>query len=251
MEIYTLALSRLRNLAHFEFHDEVQQLVNKHTAEKLNIVAAFAEFCTLLDQEKSGLEVIRQHKLTAEIAQLDEQRDHIFSGLVTNVKSLKHHFNADIQAAAVELSTVLNTYGNLTTTTYNEETAGLHKLTEELLADYNNQLTTCNLVDWVTHLQTVNENFKTLMLSRNEDLTDQEPIHMRSVRKEIDRVYQLMVKRIEASALLNGEDDFKDFVNELNGRIEYYKEHNIHTKKKEDEEEEENENKEIQEEENK
>ncbi len=111
--------------------------------------------------------------------------------------------------------------------TYNEETAGVEKLTEELLTNYTDELTGLNLVDWVTQLQTLNNEFKDLMLSRNDELTEKEPIHMRTVRKEIDAVYRLMVKRVEASALLNGEDDFKDFMNELNGRIDYYKEHNL------------------------
>ncbi len=227
MDVYTFSISKLRNLAHFEFHDEVKQLVNKHTAEKLNIVEIFAQFTALLDKEKEGLETIRQHKLTAQITDLDEKRDHIFSGLVANIKSYLFHFDEQKQATAQELEKALKSYGNLTIKNYNEETAGLDKLTDELLTHYNDELTTFNLVEWVTHLQTLNNEFKELMLSRNDDLTEKEPIRMRTIRKEIDAVYRLMVKRIEASALLNGEADFKDFINELNGRISYYKEYNM------------------------
>ncbi len=227
MDIYTFSISRLRNLAHFEFHSEVKQLINKNTAEKLNIVEAFATFTDLLDKEKEGLEVIRQHKLTAQLTELDEKRDHVFSGVVANIKSLTNHFDEQKQIKAQELEKALKNYGNLSIKTYNEETAGLEKLTDELLTNYNDELTALKLVEWVTHLQTLNNEFKELMLSRNDELTEKEPIHMRSVRKEIDNVYHLMVKRVEASALLNGEDDFKDFINELNGRIVYYKEHNL------------------------
>ncbi len=227
MVIKGLNLYKLRNLAHFEFHDEVKQLVNKNTAEKLNIVEAFAEFTILLDKEKEGLDVIRQHKLTSQLTELDEKRDQVFSGLVSNIKSLTNHFDKQQQEKAQELEKALKNYGNLSIKTYNEETAGVEKLTEELLTNYTDELTGLNLVDWVTQLQTLNNEFKDLMLSRNDELTEKEPIHMRTVRKEIDAVYRLMVKRVEASALLNGEDDFKDFMNELNGRIDYYKEHNL------------------------
>ncbi len=229
MEINGLNLYKLRNLAHFEFCAEVKQMVIKHTAEKLNVKTAFAEFCTLLEKEEQGLEVIRQHKLTTKLAELDEQRDTLFSGLVANCKSLTKHFDANMRQNAEQLVIVLNTYGNVTMESYNEETAALHKLAEELLGNYAEQLTACNLADWVTNLQTVNENFSQVMLSRNEDLAKEEPIHMRSLRRKVDKLYRLMVKRVEASALLNGDTDYKDFINELNGRIEYYKEHNIHT----------------------
>ncbi len=227
MDIYTFSISRLRNLAHFEFHSEVKQLVNKNTAEKLNIVEAFATFTALLDKEKEGLEVIRQHKLTAQLMELDEKRDHTFSGVVANIKSFTKHFDQQKAAIAQELERALKNYGNLSIKNYNEETAGLEKLTDEFLTNYNDELTTLGLEEWVTHLQTLNNEFKELMLSRNDDLTEKEPIHMRTVRKEIDAVYRIMVKRVEASALLNGKDDYQDFINELNGRIEYYKEHNL------------------------
>ncbi len=227
MEINTFSISRLRNLAHFEFHSEVKQLISKNTAEKLNIVEAFATFTALLNKEKKGLEVIRQHKLTAQLTELDEKRDHIFSGVVVNIKSLTHHFDEQKQTKAQELEKVLKNYGNLSIKNYNEETAALEKLTDELLTNYNEELTDLALVEWITHLQTLNNEFKELMLSRNDDLTEKEPIHMRSVRKEIDAVYRLMIKRVEASALLNGKDNYQDFINELNGRIEYYKEHNL------------------------
>ncbi len=235
MEINGLNLTRLRNLAHFEFCSEVKQMITAHTAEKLNITTAFTEFCTLWEKEEQGLEVIRQHKLTAKLAELDELRDTLFSGLSTNCKSLTKHFDANMRKNAEQLVVVLKSYGNVAAESYNEETAALHKLTEELLENYAEQLTTCKLTDWVTNLQAVNENFSQVMLSRNEDLAKEEPIHMRSLRKSVDKLYRLMVKRVEASALLNGEEDYKDFINQLNGRIDYYKEYNMHSANKEEE----------------
>ncbi len=228
MEINGLNLTRLRNLAHFEFCTEVKKMVSKHTAEKLNVVEAFNEFCLQLAEEEKGLELVRQHKLTAKITALDTERDEVFSGLVANCKSLTKHFDANIRKTAEKIIIVLENYGNLATENYNEETAGLHKLCEELLGNHSEELSSCNLTDWVKNLQQLNEEFRKLMLSRNEDMASQEPIHLRSVRKQVDKYYRLMVKRVEASALLNGEENFKDFIGELNGRIEYYKEHNIH-----------------------
>lgn len=72
------------------------------------------------------------------------------------------------------------------------------------------------------------------MQTRNAELSSEEPIHMRSLRTKINKVYKQMQNRIEASALLNGDTDYKAFINELNGRIDYYKEYNIHSVKKEE-----------------
>ncbi len=226
MEIKSINLYKLRNMAHFEFHSEVKTMVEAHTAATLNVEAAFAEYIDLLQQEAQGLEIIRQNDLTALLAQIDEERDRLFSGIVENAHSLCKHFDAAVQQAAEQLVVVLHTYGNVAKKSYNEETAAIDSLVQELLANKAEALNSCGLTPWVEVLKSKNEAFRTHMQARNQSLAAQEPVHMRSLRKTIDQCYKTMAKRIEASVLLNGETNYKTFVQQLNARIEYYKEHN-------------------------
>lgn len=45
---------------------------------------------------------------------------------------------------------------------------------------------------------------------------------MRKVRVEVDEAYRIMVKKINALIIVNGEAPYVDFVNKLNQRIEAY-----------------------------
>lgn len=227
MEINRLNLVRLRNLAHFEFHSEVKTMITEQTAEQLNVTEAFTSYTALLTQEDKGLEIIKQNALTAKLAALDEERDSTFRGVAGNVKALTKHFDIKIKTAAEKLHLLLLTYGNIVLKNYNEETAALYNLTNDLLTTHKTALKTCGIVDWIKELQRQNEEFRTIMSDRNDAIAAQEPVQMKKLRKEVDNVYRLMVKRIEASALLNGEEAYKKFVAKLNERVAYYKEHNI------------------------
>ncbi len=107
MELIGIQLNRLRNQAHFEFHSEVKALIERETAEKLNVAEAFVSYVALLDKEDEGLEVIKQNALTRKLADADDLRDETFKGLAFNVKSLTKHFSPDIRekAAAIQPST--------------------------------------------------------------------------------------------------------------------------------------------------
>ncbi len=240
MNINAIKLDRLRNQVHFQFHSEVKAMIERETAEKLNVTEAFADYISLLDEEDRGLEQIKQTALTGKLVKADDLRDETFSGLISNVKSLTKHFNADIREKATAIDLFIAPYGNVAIASYNEETAMIYNITKELLERYVEALTVCNLKEWVETLQQQNEDFKVIMAQRNEAITNQEPVHMRSLRKQVDSVYRLMEKRVEASALLNGDELYADFIKQLNGRIEYYKTHNISKPKPKDEATEEN-----------
>ncbi len=238
MILKSINLYKLRNQVHFEFHSEVKALIERETAEKLNVAEAFVNYVELLKEEDRGLEQINQTVLTRKLVDADEQRDFTFSGLVSNAKSLTKHFNAAIREKAMEIVAFMDDYKNVPSANYNEETAMIYNITKALLEEYADALTTCNLKEWVEALQQQNEDFRAIMVERNDAITEQEPVHMRSLRKKIDKAYRLIQKRIEASALLNGDEAYADFMKQLNARIDYYMTHSISKSKPKSEDDE-------------
>ncbi|PID88133.1 MAG: hypothetical protein CSB06_01445 [Bacteroidia bacterium] len=214
-------------MAHYEFHGELRTMIEKHTPSKLNVEELFESYIPLLEKEDQGLETIYQSDLTAKIAQKNEERGTLYSGIYENVRSLTKHFSPSIVESAERLKIIFRTYGNISKRSYNEATASIDNLTAELMENHYKELNTCHLLEWTNILKQSNEDFRNLMKKRNEETAQQRSINMRELRAQIDKIYRMMTERIEASALLNGEEDYKDFIAEVNNRISYYKEYNI------------------------
>ncbi len=226
MDINNIQLYKLKNHAHIEFHMEVKKMIEKHGAEHLNVKDTFDDYIILVEKELDNLEIIKQSEITKQLLLVDKERDNSFKGLRMTIKSLTKHFKVNIRENAETLRLVFKNFGNITTLSYNEGTAAIDRLTDELKNNYANELLVCNIADWVDHLYQKNEIFRSLMLKRNEETSVKEPVNTRELRKELDKLYKLIVKRVNASALLNGDADYADFISQLNNRIEYFKTYN-------------------------
>ncbi len=227
MEIQSFYIGKLKNNAHFEFHLEVKKMVEQHGADKLNIAELFKVYNELINKEENGLENVRQSDITKKLAKSDEERDQIFKGLYANIKSQTKHFDSLIVESAERLMIVFKNFGDIYRLSYNEETAAMSRLTKELTEEYMEDLKKTTTDTWVAKLKEINEAFRDLMLLRNEETAVKEPVNIRNLRKEIDEVYNNIIKRINASALLQGEENFIDFIAKLNNRVDYYKAHNM------------------------
>ena len=78
------------------------------------------------------------------------------------------------------------------------------------------------MMEWVEELESNNTTFDQLMTDRFDEADDKTRLRMKNVRKEIDKAYKAIAKRINALIIVNGEATYTDFVNKLNLRIDYY-----------------------------
>ncbi|MDR3246762.1 MAG: DUF6261 family protein [Prevotellaceae bacterium] len=223
LKFLKLHFSSLRNEEWFQFFTEFRDLVNKYSAEKLDIVALFLLFMMLYDDADTALEVIRKSVETALMDKADQKRDRTFRGFIDAVKSALNHFDAEKQKAANELLVLLNHFGNLAEKTPNEETASIYNFLQELRGAYAPQIATLVLNDWITELDNNNQAYEELVKKRNVEVTSRTTLRMVDVRKKTQDVYRSIIERIEALIVVNGESQYAAFVTELNGYIKRYK----------------------------
>jgi len=222
MKIENVHLVNLRNEEHYQFQTDFSGLVQKYTPDTLDITDQYAAYQLLYVNEGEALDVIRRSALTTDIADADTQRDNTFRGISDAVQAAAKHFKTEVIEAAARLQVVFDHYGNLTLKPYDEETAAITQLVDELQGTYATDVATVGITDWVSELKTNNEAFDTLKKERYTQDATQTQLKMKEVRMAVDDAYHTIVDRISALVIVNGQTTYNAFINELNARVEAY-----------------------------
>ncbi len=223
MKITKMDTRNLRNEEHFQFMTDVKNLIRSVGEEELNVADDFSQFAALYDKEDIALEAIRKSTLTDPIADADAERDSIYRGLVLLIQTYAYSTSPDRVKAARNMQIVIDHYGDFRSKPYNEETATIYNFLQDMNDRCAADIAALNAQEWITDLANANQKFSVLMNERFDEGAAKETVNLRNIRMEIDKVYNLMTDRVNASVLLNGKEAYADFVNKLNERIAYFK----------------------------
>jgi hypothetical protein len=213
--------TRLRNEVHVGFNNTMDSLFIKYNPETMGIAALYAVFKALLTEEVAALDVILRSKLTEIIEQLDHERDSLWRGLGNTVKGYLHHFDPDKRQAAHQLLLILDHYGDISQKNLEAETAAIEDLHTELIKQDNYlYVTALGLGDWLGQLVQASRNLDAQMKMRYDEIGKRPDLHMRSIRKRVDKALSDIFDRIESLVNVNGEENYKAFVSELNAITE-------------------------------
>lgn len=242
MKTLRIDLEHQRNENHFQLQKGFYELTLSYGAKAMDIEELFLIYTPLYQKEESVLDMILKSAVTQKIADADEDRDHILRGFLDGVKSNLNHFDAAKRQIAVDLDTVVGHYGDVPGRTYDDETAAINDLVRELSVNENmNRLSTLGLTDWVAALSAKNAEFEALMGKRYTETANLPDVRMASARTDVDKAFREILKRLDALIIVNGPGKYKEYVRELNARIERFKdimsqEQGRRDAKKEDEE---------------
>jgi hypothetical protein len=222
--VIRFSYEHLRNEAHVEFHTMVNSLVVRFNPETLGINPLYLRYRPLYEEEVTALDQILKSGITPEIEAFGRDRDSLYRGFVDNVKSNLHHFDPGKRKAAAKLVVILDHYGNIARKTLIDETAAIEDLYRELTKQETHvHVAALGLGDWLDQLVQASRNLEALMMSRYNEAAKRPNIHMRSIRREVDRVFRGILDLLEALMRIKGEDTDREFISELNAVSERYK----------------------------
>lgn len=218
MKCKRLKTEYLRNEEWFQYYTEVKTLIEQYTAQELGIAELFGSFVSLYNKADEALTLIRKSATTEQLTTADNRRDVTFRGLVETVKSTLKHFDPEKQQAAKRLQIVLRQFGNVARKPYDQETASIYNLLQEMNAR-TADVTLLKLTDWLTQLDQENKAFDALMKNRYDETAAQTLFRMKEVRSEGDQCYRTMLDRIDALMLVNGTEKYASFIRDLTVRV--------------------------------
>jgi hypothetical protein len=223
-QIGTLSFSKFRNGEHFQFMSDVKDGITAATPAALNLDSVYPSFESAYTSLDNVLRVDAGSVKTEQLVDADGDRDNTWSALNLRVKAtLLSPIEKEVEAAKL-IKRVFDLYGNVRQESYNEETALLTNLVDDLEKEENAAYcATMGITKWVTALKTKNNDFKTLLNERNKEYANKESGDVKAARTVIDPIYFEIVKRLNALVTLEmASAEAQEFIKELNQRIKYY-----------------------------
>ena len=222
MKIHWIHTLSYRNNEHFQYFRAVTALIEDADPVKLKIADLYAIFKQAFEMEDMVHLKIAKSSLTEKIAAADHRRDTTFRGINYILLGLLCHFDSVIIDAATRVKIVVDSYGNITKLPLNEETSAIYNLVQELLEKHEKDLEILKLDQWVYRLGAENDGYDALVMDRYAETAGRTQLTMKKCRAETDRIYNLIVERINAYIVTEGDAAYADFVGKLNAVIEKY-----------------------------
>ena len=222
MSINSVRLKDLRNEEHYQLHTDVRELIEKTGAAQLGIASQYTAWASLLTDEGVAINKIIKSSYTERLIDADGARDSVGKGLVTVVEGSLNHFNPATREAARRVKIILDKYAGFDAKPYDQETASINLLVDELLKSAAADLALLHLTEWVPELKTRNDNFVAIAAHRYDEDETRTTLVAKEVRTVVDEKFKAMIKRFEAVVEVNEDKDYSGFITALNLRMDHY-----------------------------
>lgn len=221
IEIIAAPLTRCRKQQHLGLMTEADHLMMKEAIAKLGLEELYGPFKSALAVENAAIEIELGSLTTGKMEDQDAEREDLTTGFTLLIENGLRHFDPAKQNAAQMLKHLVEKYGSFRRKTNADETVDIRAMTTELLKTENlpHLLSLSDGVEWVTRIQMVNEEYGALYESRNADKNGTHTTTSLEARAIMDPCYTAIVKRVNALAEVNGEANYINFINQLNGFI--------------------------------
>lgn len=222
-EIEDISLSRMNNGAHFLFVSHILQRAEADTKVKERAAAQVSALKAAVADENANLKLSQKSLLTDDIAAADSERDALYSGYKKAVQGFLNMPVADIAQAAKVLNQHIKDYDIDPRMQLDKESGMLLNFIEDLEGKYAAQVTTLSLTPFVTSLKAANERVISLTAERTEERMTVTVGAMKDSRRASDEAYRMLVKMVNALALVEGEAEYANFIDYVNTEIVHFK----------------------------
>jgi hypothetical protein len=191
-------------------------------------------FIALLAKEEKLLDAAQKSVFTQQIVDADKRVDNNVIGLKTAINANLYSFEPDKKLAAQILKNRIKTVKKITANSYEDESGGVRKLVIDFEGNYAKHIEKLGLTPWVAELKAAEADFNYLLQMRHAERSDKLPDNLKDVRCEIDSIFHNIIDLVNAAATINPNDEYDEFIKQLNIHIKYFNGHAAHRKTKRD-----------------
>lgn len=222
-EISDIYLGRMNNGAHFTYVSNLLARAEGDRAVSTKAAAQVAALKAAVEQEDADLKLSRKSMLSDEIAAADAKRDNFYVGYKKAVQGfLRLPVEAMANAAKV-LSQHIKDYAIDPKMQLDRETGMFKNFIADLEGTYKQQVEALSLGEFVTCMKEANERVNRLLDQRGNEQAGTTVGALKASRKATDEACRMLVKMVNALALVEGEKDYAAFIDRTNTEIVRYK----------------------------
>ena len=222
-EINDISLGRMANGAHFTFVTNILARAEADSAVMNKAAEEVAAFKAAVDKEDKVLKVSQKSLLTDEITKADSERDTLYAGYKKAVEGFLAMPIAEMAQAAKVLAQHIKDYRINVADQLDKETGMLVNFISDLENKYAQQVTTLALTPFVTKMKEANERVRTLTLQRTNEKMGITVGALKTARAATDDAYRMLVKKVNAFALVFGDKDYAAFIDYVNVEVTHFK----------------------------
>lgn len=228
LKIYAMVspyLNRYRNAEFLQYMKDVVKLVNLQDVDTLKLtVPRDVLHNTTLEIEEVYLQV-QGSTITKEIIALDTRRDKAFMGIKTVAAGFAYHYKEELVNASQRIINTIQVYGtDITRKSYQEETAIVDSFLDDLTTNpiLIAAVSTLNLQEMVTELQTANTTFSQKYIERVGETAANTNASITELRVKTTEAYRSLVGHIEAHNTLTDIEVYRNLLSELDVLTKQY-----------------------------
>ena len=219
-KIGSINLTHLTNGAHYQFLTyALERLEALAPTVKTRFAADVTAFENALANENEFLVVSQKSMLTDDISLADQQRDAFYIGYKGLIKSFLNVSEGELLNAAKVLWQHLTDYGINTRMQFDRETGLLANMLEDLTGKYSEQVELLGAKGIVDRIKEANDKVASLIAERDSEYATRVVGGTKAARKVSDAAYRALVEKINAAAILEGEENYAAYIDEMNARI--------------------------------
>ncbi|MDR2679397.1 MAG: DUF6261 family protein [Tannerella sp.] len=202
--------------------DMERQIEDVGGADVLGIASLYPTLSELSLNLQKTFQSPAKNPVTADKEEAESYRDNRYSAFVAFVRNASYDSNAEMSAAAESIMDVINNVGNPTTIGDSKETAELYNLVARL-SPLEHQINLIGANARLQELENANREFERLQNEWYKAGAKKISGNVTRIRQQLAPIYKSIIYRINALIEINGDAQYKAFVDAHNKMIEYYR----------------------------
>ncbi len=222
-KINGIGLEHLTNGAHGNYIDSVLAFAGREPVISQRFGEFVARLRDALEKENADVKVSRKSFYTDVIAAAGNERDSFYMAYKKTVRTFLRLPDKRKAQAAHVLNQHLKDYSISTRMQHYQKTGLFVNFIADLEEKYAEPLDVLSLTPYVGRMKAANEKAIAAMNLRVEERMPHKPGALQASRKATDKAYRALISQVNARIVLEGEAEFRSFMQAVNTEIADYK----------------------------